>query len=321
MLGYIYFITNKKNHKCYIGQTQNIQNRKYRHFSALRHGTHHSHKLQRAYNKYGEDNFDFTYEVVEVQNEQELMLLEQRKIAEYDTYYNGYNETLGGEGSPKVFDYYTACALFKILQRYNGVNRQIARYYKCDHSVIDDLKKNNIYADQDVPDSVINNLILRLKLEDKNLNENYICHNEKKLNTEQVFELLSIIDKEAGYDNLLAEIYNVDTKLLWRLKNKMIYKDDINLFTQLTENERDELRKQTKMKYDLEHKRLARKRGNVKNPLTQEDVDYILDNKGKMTQKKIAEHLHISTDRVSSVMRGLSYKDLIQHYFNNTTAV
>lgn len=42
-------------------------------------------------------------------------MLEQKTIADYDTYHNGYNCTQGGEGNPRVFDYYTACALWHIM--------------------------------------------------------------------------------------------------------------------------------------------------------------------------------------------------------------
>lgn len=316
MLGYIYFIINTVNGKKYVGQTQNIDERKYKHFSYLRRGVHHSHKLQRAYNKYGESVFDFEYQIVEVENEKELMLLEQKTIADYNTYYDGYNETQGGEGTPRVFDYYTACILYKILQRYEGVNRQIAKYYNCDHRVIDNLKKNTLYEDEAVNEEEVNKTIKLLELKDENLLNNYKPHNKKKLETEQIFEILSIILKEEGYDRLIADIFGVDTKLLWRLKQNIIYIDDIKSFNALTEEEKKNINLRVKEKYDLEHKRLERKRGNVKSALTQEQVNYILDNKDKQTQVTIAKALNISSNRVSSVIRGKSYKDLVAHYYN-----
>ena len=54
MIG-IYSITNKLNNKRYIGQS--IARIK-RHFRELRRGVHHCHHLQRAFDKYGEDNFE-----------------------------------------------------------------------------------------------------------------------------------------------------------------------------------------------------------------------------------------------------------------------
>lgn len=55
----IYQIVNKVNQKKYIGSSIRLQGRKKRHFSELNCNIHHSQALQRAYNKYGKDNFNF----------------------------------------------------------------------------------------------------------------------------------------------------------------------------------------------------------------------------------------------------------------------
>lgn len=54
-----YFLRNKINDKFYVGHSINIYKRWNSHKSLLRKGTHHSQYLQRAWNKYGEDNFEF----------------------------------------------------------------------------------------------------------------------------------------------------------------------------------------------------------------------------------------------------------------------
>ena len=59
---YIYKIENKINHKIYIGLTNNTIRRRCRHFGDLRRGTHDNHFLQKEYNIYGFENFDFTIE-------------------------------------------------------------------------------------------------------------------------------------------------------------------------------------------------------------------------------------------------------------------
>ena len=76
MLGYIYFIVNTTTGKKYIGETINFKERKSKHLSYLRKNSHHSKKLQRAYNKYGENNFEWFYETYEVKNEAELKIIE-----------------------------------------------------------------------------------------------------------------------------------------------------------------------------------------------------------------------------------------------------
>ena len=227
MLGYIYFITNKITGKQYIGQTVDINDRLNKHLSYLRSGSHHSVKLQRAYDKYGEENFIFSWDIYDVKNQKELLLLEQQKISEFDTYNNGYNCSFGGEGTKLIFDFQTSCILYQILQRYNGVNREIAKYYNCDHSVIDNLKRNKIYKNIIVSEEDIDKFIKKLKLNDNNLVQNYIPHNLQKLDKEKCFEILSIILTEDGYDRLLCDIYSIGTKTIYNLKKNKSYKNYI----------------------------------------------------------------------------------------------
>jgi group I intron endonuclease len=53
----IYYIQNTSNGLCYIGSSVHIKDRVRTHFSELLKGTHHSSKLQNAFNKYGVDAF------------------------------------------------------------------------------------------------------------------------------------------------------------------------------------------------------------------------------------------------------------------------
>lgn len=59
----IYIIKNIINCKIYVGSTKDFDKRKHKHFLDLKNGKHSSIKLQRAYNKYGVDNFVF--EIIE----------------------------------------------------------------------------------------------------------------------------------------------------------------------------------------------------------------------------------------------------------------
>lgn len=92
----IYKITNKINGKSYIGQAIDIQTRwnkeKSRAFSPA--SNEYNRTLSKAFRKYGLDNF--TFEILE---ECDINLLDEREIhyiALYDTYFNGYNDTTGG---------------------------------------------------------------------------------------------------------------------------------------------------------------------------------------------------------------------------------
>lgn len=56
----IYKIENKVNGNVYIGQTNKLEKREIQHISSLRHNNHFNSHLQRAFNKYGEQNFEYS---------------------------------------------------------------------------------------------------------------------------------------------------------------------------------------------------------------------------------------------------------------------
>lgn len=91
----IYFIKNKITNKYYIGETIDYKERISHHFSDLKNNTHHSYKLQNAFNTYGIDNFEWgAVEEVDDENrfEKEIYYIEK-----YCSYTDGYNETSGGD--------------------------------------------------------------------------------------------------------------------------------------------------------------------------------------------------------------------------------
>ena len=98
-IGYIYKITNKINGKAYIGKTNNIIRRWKEH----KYGHGGTAILSKAFIKYGIDNFDFSiidiekYNTTEELNKQ-LAELEIYYIGVYNTFKNGYNATIGGDG-------------------------------------------------------------------------------------------------------------------------------------------------------------------------------------------------------------------------------
>ena len=78
----IYKIENLVNSKVYIGQTkENFQRRYWLHRWQLRNGTHDNSYLQRAWNKYGEENFKF--EVIEILPKEEIDDREKFWIKKY----------------------------------------------------------------------------------------------------------------------------------------------------------------------------------------------------------------------------------------------
>lgn len=96
--GYIYKITNKVNNKVYIGQTsRNIRERYHEHLRCSETSSS-NQPLYNAMKKYGKEAFEVT--LVEMCD---ANLLDDREIFyinQYDSYNNGYNATIGGEGRP-----------------------------------------------------------------------------------------------------------------------------------------------------------------------------------------------------------------------------
>lgn len=99
-MAFIYKITNDINNKVYIGETAiGIEHRWRKHVQDL---YKRNFKLQLAMRKYGIEHFQI--EQIEECDFDNRFEREKFWIARYDSYYNGYNSTLGGEGATK-YDY------------------------------------------------------------------------------------------------------------------------------------------------------------------------------------------------------------------------
>lgn len=125
MTGFIYKITNKLNGKVYIGKTLcSIEHRWKEHIKASKEHRCENRPLYRAINKYGVENFS-----IEAIEECDHNILSDREIYwinYYDSYGNGYNATLGGDGKV-LYDYEQILAKFE-----EGLLiKEIAEYFGC----------------------------------------------------------------------------------------------------------------------------------------------------------------------------------------------
>ena len=87
----IYQILNKSNGKSYIGSSLDIKSRWREHVSSMTNGNSGCVKLQRAWDKYGEEVFEFNIIEIVPANKIELYKREQYYIDKFDSVNNGYN--------------------------------------------------------------------------------------------------------------------------------------------------------------------------------------------------------------------------------------
>lgn len=111
--GIIYKITNKLNNRIYIGQTARDFNKRYfytgetklervynlhKNIKEKNNGYYNRHLLE-SMEKYSLNNFELV-EVFDIAfSKEELNIKEQCWISIYDSYHNGYNQNLGGDGN------------------------------------------------------------------------------------------------------------------------------------------------------------------------------------------------------------------------------
>ncbi|MBQ0112069.1 MAG: GIY-YIG nuclease family protein [Bacteroidales bacterium] len=181
--GTIYIIKNNVNEKVYIGQTtipvierfkQHCKN------SVLRSRRY---KLYNAMNKYGKNNFY----VETLETNIPLSKLDEKEIeyiSKYNSYFNGYNSTKGGDGRTinKVYDEE------KIIDMYlkeNKSSSEIAQLYDVNYAtIIRVLHKNNIKVRHDGN-----------KYEQFNKETFITMWNNKKLKIDDIAKYFDVIEK------------------------------------------------------------------------------------------------------------------------------
>lgn len=120
----IYKITNTINQHSYIGQSIDIDTRWRHHRNYPISNSH--YPLYQAFKKYGIDKF--TFEILEECSVDQLDEKEIYYIAKYNAYYDGYNQTLGGNsgGSIVKLSAEDVCTIYDLLQNSTITQNEIA---------------------------------------------------------------------------------------------------------------------------------------------------------------------------------------------------
>lgn len=148
MLGKIYKITNKINGKIYIGQTtKTLEERFQKHCwgTTIKDKYHLNMAIKKAIKKYGKENF--TIELIE---EVELDKLDEREvywISFYNSYYKGYNCTLGGQNGATIKYSLSWSEENEVIEaKYLGFSsKEIGEAYHIDRSTVHNIfKRHNL---------------------------------------------------------------------------------------------------------------------------------------------------------------------------------
>lgn len=102
-MGAIYKITNKINGKIYVGQTSSTTEERWKGHKRAWHSTRRCPALYNAFDKYGIENFEV--EEIEQCDIENLNEREIYWIKQYNSYEEGYNATIGGDGNRRL-DYF-----------------------------------------------------------------------------------------------------------------------------------------------------------------------------------------------------------------------
>lgn len=130
MEGFIYKITNDINNKMYIGKTlHSIEKRFEEHLKDAQADNKKNRPLYKAIRKYGPEHFHI--ELIEKTDIHNLCDREVYWISFYNTYKEGYNATLGGDGR-MLYDY------DQLVEDYlNGsLIKEVAEHFGCDTAVV-----------------------------------------------------------------------------------------------------------------------------------------------------------------------------------------
>ena len=138
-MAYIYKISNTINSKVYIGKTlSTIEKRWKEHCRSYTRNTCENRPLYRAFNKHGVENFSI--EQIEECSENILSEREIYWIKYYNSYEEGYNATLGGDGKTYIDSDLVITTYYELKNM-----REVARVLKISQdSVSDILHRNNI---------------------------------------------------------------------------------------------------------------------------------------------------------------------------------
>ena len=297
----IYLIRNKANNKVYVGQSVDIKQRWYNHKRELRNGTHYNEHLQKAYNKYGKENFEF--KIIEYCTEEELDELESKWIKEFDSMNcnKGYNSESGGNknkrfseerikaissgGNPMYNKHHTEETKEIIRNKNRGQNSKLT--VKQVSEIKQRLLKGNsckeLAEEFEVDITTISKIFRCNNWEWVNPELNYYLINFKKINDERIEKEANKLFDEGKSINQIKEILRVDQRKISKILNsKLKERKEIN--------DKEKIKKENRKQIEID------KKNYIKNSILKMKAEGMLN-------KEIANMLGIHRTTVTDYLK------------------
>lgn len=221
----IYKILNVKSGNFYIGKTIDFEKRKYQHIRDLKNNKHHSFILQRAWNKYNEEDFIFEIIFECIPEEFYLVKLENYFIKNLNPKYNIqqtvlYSKIYHGEVYSKQLTNKDVIEIKKLLNKNELSNKEIAHIYKVKEFTINTIISGQCWSK--VGGEVKRDVgkLISKKFKGKAIDS----RNFSKLNWEKVNEIRNLYNNQSDLD-VLSEKYNIIKYTLQRLLQNRIWVD------------------------------------------------------------------------------------------------
>jgi group I intron endonuclease len=292
----VYKILNLINGKIYVGSSVKLKNRRKRHFYELRHNRHGNDHLQRSFNKYGEENFQFS--ILEYVADNSIILQREQHWIDF---YKSYDFKIG----------YNICPIAgSNLGRKNTEETKL-KISKSIKELCMIGEKNGMFGKKHSEESLIKMRIAQ-SVDGMHFQGRFHSNESKEkmrvsssgeksatavLNNDQVKEIKLMIFN--GKTNLeISKIYNVMPCTISQIKVGESWKDvsvdGISAEDLLLKNNKSGV-------------------NNVHSKLTIEDVINIkvLLAAGKLTQRQIGSMFNVSHNCIGGINRGKSYKDIV----------
>lgn len=230
-IGYIYKITNLINGKTYVGQTSRpykIRFFEHKHDAFDKKSPNYKSYLYNSIRKYGIENFSF--EIIE---KCDIEILDEKEIYYinlFDTFYNGYNSTLGGQGAKKYE--FNELEIVKEYKKIENIH-SLAKKYKCSTSTIANiLKKHNVVIKPAIEHAYDNSAkVICYNLNGQTINTFNSIHDAARW----------VISKKMNTSTKVKTISNLICRHIWNKKPYLNYIWDSVFYT----NEEKEIKNKT----------------------------------------------------------------------------